>query len=401
MNTKERDMNISELLPNVYYSGVDDRTTYRFEGLWELPFGVTYNSYMVRGDKTALIDTVEIHKLEEYFRNLEKIGAKPDYLVVNHMEPDHSGAIPALLDHCPDLKIVGNAQTVKMIKGFYHVMEDERFLTVKDGDKLDLGQGLVLQFFLTPMVHWPETMVTYMESRKLLFSGDAFGTFGALDGAILDTQIANPCMYFEEMHRYYAAIVAKYGAAVQKALAKLGGLKLSYLCSTHGPVWHELAKDVIEAYDSMSSGKTEPGVVIAYGSMYGNTEMLVDTLARALRSEGVKKIQVFNLTHAAQSRVLAQIWRYKGLVLASPTYNANLFPPVESLLKALEVRNLSDRTVGLIGSYTWAAASLRIMEQRTEALGLNVVARANMCMSPDSNTEEEIYAMAKAIAANL
>ena len=392
-------MRIPEITKDVYYTGVDDLTTHRFEGLWALPWGVSYNSYVVRGERTALIDGVEIKKLEELIRSVDASGANPDYLVVNHMEPDHSGAIPGLIDHYPDLKIVGNAKTVEMIKGFYHIETSDRFIVVKDGDTLDLGCDLVLRFYITPMIHWPETMVTYLESRELLFSGDAFGTFGALNGAVLDEEIADAHTYFAEMYRYYAAIVAKYGCPVQNALSKLSGLKISTICSTHGPVWRALASDVIAAYNRLSSGDTEPGVVIAYGSMYGNTGMLVDVIARRLHEKGVETVQVYNLSTAEKSRVLADIWRYSGLVLASPTYNANIFPPVESLIRALEVRDLKCRNVALAGSYAWAPASLKLMKGRVEAMGLNIVGEVNMRMSPDDESIKQAEAMSDALAA--
>lgn len=390
-------MRIPEITKDVYYTGVDDLTTHRFEGLWALPWGVSYNSYVVKGERTALIDGVEIKKLEELIRSVDAAGTKPEYLVVNHMEPDHSGAIPGLIDHYPDLKIVGNAKTIDMIKGFYHIESSDRFIVVKEGDTLDLGRGLVLRFYLTPMIHWPETMMTYLESRELLFSGDAFGTFGALNGAVLDTDIADAHTYFAEMYRYYAAIVAKYGRPVQNALAKLSGLKISTICSTHGPVWRGLVSEVIAAYGSLSSGRTEPGVVIAYGSMYGNTGMLADVIARRLHEKGVETVQVYNLTTAEKSRVLADIWCYSGLVLAAPTYNANIFPPVESLLRALEIRELKGRNVALVGSYSWAPASLRLMKSRVEAMGLNIVGEVSMRMSPD----DESIAQAEAVADSL
>ena len=394
-------MYLPEITNDVFYAGVDDFTTHRFEGLWALPYGVSYNSYIVHGEKTALIDGVELKKLEELLRAIDTSAVSPAYLIVNHMEPDHSGAIPGLLDHYPELKIVGNAKTVDMIKGFYHVTDDSRYIIVKEGDTLDIGKGLVFKFFLTPMIHWPETMMTYLESREVLFSGDAFGTFGALNGAVLDDDIADTNHYFDEMYRYYACIVAKYGRFVQLALNKLSGLQISKICSTHGPVWGKLAPKVVEAYTSLANSQTNPGVVIAYGSMYGNTGMLVDMIARKLHEHGVETVHVYNLTSAEQSRVLADIWRYNGLVLASPTYNNNIFPPVESLLKALEVRELKNHAVAVAGSYAWSPASMRLMKERFEAMGLPVVASLTMKLSPDNNTEAAVEGLAAELAKSL
>lgn len=394
-------MKTLEIIPQVYYTGVDDHTTYLFEGLWQIPWGVSYNSYVVRGEKTALIDGVELHKVEGLIRQLSDSSFTPDYLVINHMEPDHSGAIPALVDHFPSLKIVGNNLTVGMIKGFYHIDDSDKFIIVKDGDSIDLGGGKVLRFYLAPMLHWPETMVTYLEGDGLLFSGDAFGTFGALDGAIEDTQVDDIAIYFEEMRRYYAAIVAKYGKPVQNALSKLSGLTINRICPTHGPIWHTRVADVIKAYDDMSAGRTEPGVVIAYGSMYGNTGMLAEAVARRLREKGMRNVKVYNLSVSEQSRILADIWRYSGLVLASPTYNGSIFPPVESLIKALEVRELKNRTVGLLGSYAWAPASVKLMTARMEAMGLDVIGSVMMKMSQDNESCTAAEELADKLAAKL
>ncbi|MCM1005835.1 MAG: FprA family A-type flavoprotein [Prevotella sp.] len=391
-------MNIPQITKNVYYTGVDDLTTYRFEGLWALPYGVSYNSYIVHAEKTALIDGVEIKKLEELLRSIDGTDLKPDYLIINHMEPDHSGAIPGLIDHYPELKIVGNAKTVDMIRGFYHIQDDQRFIIVKDGDTLNLGNDCVLKFFLTPMLHWPETMMTYLESNEILFSGDAFGTFGALNGAVVDNDIADVNVYFDEMYRYYAAIVAKYGRFVQTALFKLSALKISYIASTHGPVWHDKAEEAVNAYSRLSSSDTKSGVVIAYGSMYGNTAMLVDTIARRLHEKGVVHVHIYNLSTSEQSRVLADIWKYKGLIIASPTYNNNIYPPVESLLKALEVRELKAHTVGIVGSYAWAPAAMRLIKERVEAINLPVVGTVAMKMSPDEESQTQAIALADVMA---
>ena len=228
-------MNIKQIVAGIYYAGVNDRVTSLFEGLWPIPKGVSYNSYIVAGsEKTALIDTVRIDTVRDFFNNIKGLigDRKIDYLVVNHMEPDHSGSIPEIVRAYPELKIIGNAQTVGMIKGFYHIDDPDRFLTIKDGEEVSLGD-MTLRFYLTPMVHWPETMMTYVPERKTLFSGDAFGCFGALSGAVVDTEMTTD-LYFPEMHRYYANIVGKYGMHVQRALKKLAGVEFDYICSTHG-----------------------------------------------------------------------------------------------------------------------------------------------------------------------
>ena len=287
-------MNITEILPGIHYVGVNDRTTTRFEGLWSLPQGVSYNAYLVADEKVALIDTVEEgfgSRLTENIR--EAIGdRKIDYLVINHMEPDHSSSVRALRMLYPDIRIVGNAKTLQMLQGFYGI--DTGTLEVKEGDSISLGSK-TLSFYMAPMVHWPETMVTWCAEAGTLFSGDAFGTFGAIDGGITDSQV-DPSRYWDEMRRYYACIVGKYGGPVQKALAKVRGLNPTTICSAHGPVWQREIPQVIDVYDRLSRYEGEPGVVIAYGSMYGNTEQMAETVARGLAAAGVRPIVVYNLS---------------------------------------------------------------------------------------------------------
>ena len=352
-------MAITEIAPGIHYVGVNDRTTTRFEGLWSLPQGVSYNAYLVTGEKVALIDTVEEafgSRLEANIR--EVIGdRKLDYLVINHMEPDHSSSITALRRLYPDLQIVSNAKALQMVEGFYGIAGPT--LEVKEGDTLDLG-GRHLTFHLIPMVHWPETMVTWCAGEQTLFTGDALGCFGALDGGITDSEI-DPERYWDEMRRYYACIVGKYGAPVQKALQKLAALPVRTACPTHGPVWQQQLGRVIDLYDRMSRYEGEPGVVIAYASMYGNTEQLAERLAREIAAEGVRDIRVYNLSYADPSVVLRDVFRFNTLLVGGPTYNAGLFPPVAELLDKLAARCIPQRRFGWFGSFTWAGASVRLL----------------------------------------
>ena len=359
-------MAITEILPGIHYVGVNDRTTTRFEGLWSLPSGVSYNSYLVIGEKIALIDTVEEAFGSRLFENIrEVIGErKIDYLVVNHMEPDHSSSIAALRLRYPDLRIVGNAKTLQMIGGYYGIGTGT--VEVGEGSTLDLG-GKVLSFHLIPMVHWPETMVTWYADEGVVFSGDAFGTFGALDGGITDSQV-EPERYWDEMRRYYACIVGKYGVPVQKALQKVVGLPIRTICPTHGPVWQREIPRVVDMYDRLSRYEGEPGAVVAYGSMYGNTEQMAERIARELAEAGVRRIRVHNLSYADPSVVLRDVFRYDTLVVGSPTYNAELFPPVEQLLRRLEARCIPQRNFAFFGSFTWAAAAVRRMKEFSERM---------------------------------
>ena len=359
-------MAITAFLPGIRYVGVNDRTTHLFEGLWSLPQGVSYNAYLVIGEKIALIDTVEEAFGSRLFQHIrEEIGDRRiDYLVVNHMEPDHSSSIAALRQLYPDITIVGNAKTLQMIAGYYGICDGT--LEVKEGDTLDLG-GKTLTFQLVPMVHWPETMVTWCAEEQTLFSGDAFGTFGALDGGITDSQV-DVDRYWNEMRRYYACIVGKYGAPVQKALQKVRALPVATICPTHGPVWQRHIAEVIDLYDRMSRYEGEKGVVVAYASMYGNTEQTAERIARSLVEEGVEKLVVYNLSVADPSVVLRDVFRYDTLVVGSPTYNGELFPPVEQLLRRIETRCIPHRNFACFGSFTWAGAAVRRMKEFSERM---------------------------------
>ncbi|ERI81972.1 metallo-beta-lactamase domain protein [Bacteroides pyogenes F0041] len=354
----------STIKGNVHYVGVNDRTKHLFEGMWPLPYGVSYNSYLIDDEKIALIDTVDICYFEVYLRKIKQvIGERPiDYLIINHMEPDHSGSIRLIKQHYPDIVIVGNKQTFGMVEGFYGVTGEQHL--VGDGDSLDLGKHK-LRFYMTPMVHWPETMMTFDETEHILFSGDAFGCFGTIDGGFLDTRM-NIDKYWREMERYYSNIVGKYGCPVQKALAKLKDLPISTICSTHGPVWTENIAKVVGVYDRLSRYEAEEGVVIAYGSMYGNTEQMAEAIASELSAQGIRNIVMHNVSKSDPSYIIADVFRYKGLIIGSPTYSNQIYPEIESLLSKLLVRELKGRYLAYFGSFTWAGAAVRRMADFAE-----------------------------------
>lgn len=354
----------STIKGNVHYVGVNDRTKHLFEGMWPLPYGVSYNSYLIDDEKIALIDTVDICYFEVYLRKIKQvIGERPiDYLIINHMEPDHSGSIRLIKQHYPDIVIVGNKQTFGMVEGFYGVTGEQHL--VGDGDSLDLGKHKV-RFYMTPMVHWPETMMTFDETEHILFSGDAFGCFGTIDGGFLDTRM-NIDKYWREMERYYSNIVGKYGCPVQKALAKLKDLPISTICSTHGPVWTENIAKVVGVYDRLSRYEAEEGVVIAYGSMYGNTEQMAEAIASELSAQGIRNIVMHNVSKSDPSYIIADVFRYKGLIIGSPTYSNQIYPEIESLLSKLLVRELKGRYLAYFGSFTWAGAAVRRMADFAE-----------------------------------
>ncbi|MGI6572165.1 MAG: FprA family A-type flavoprotein [Fermentimonas sp.] len=363
-----------QVTSDIYYVGVNDRVKIYFENLWPLPQGVSYNAYIIEDEKTVLVDTVDSSYANEFARRIQsELGDKPiDYLVVNHMEPDHSGAIEWLVTRYPSIQIVGNKRTIEMLSGFYGIKDN--VLVVEDQEELSIGENR-LKFFLTPMVHWPETMMTYVPEKKVLFTGDAFGTFGTLDGGVLDTQLI-PERYRDEMIRYYANIVGKYGSAVQKALQKVSGIAIEAICPTHGPVWtipENIAK-VVTMYDRLSRYDAEEGLVIAYGSMYGNTERLAEVIAEAAAANGVKEIVMHNVSKSHQSDILRDVFKYKGLIIGSPTYNGNLYPLVESLVSALEDRLLKNRFFGCFGSFCWSDATARHFDAFVQGMPFEVVA---------------------------
>lgn len=391
-----------EIKENLFYVGVNDRTKHLFENLWPLPKGVSYNSYIINDDKIALIDTVDICYSDVFFNKIRSVlGDKPiDYLIVNHMEPDHSGSIELLKTRYPDIQIVGNSRTADMLKGFYGITDN--ILIIEDKNELNLGKN-TLQFYLTPMVHWPETMMTYVKESKTLFSADAFGTFGTLDGGITDTQL-NPDWYWNEMVRYYSNIVGKFGSPVQAALKKLSGLGIETICSTHGPVWTQpdtIAK-VISLYDRLSKYESENGLVIAYGSMYGNTEQLAEIIAAAAAENGAKNIVMHNVSKSHESEILRDIFKYRGLIIGSPTYNNKPYPGVESLLSALQNRNVKNRFFGYFSGHTWADGAKRDLKAFADGMEFEMVCESvEMKQSLNSTVTENAYALGKAMAEKL
>lgn len=394
-------MNIREITNDIFYVGINDRTTDRFEGLWPLPYGVSYNSYLVNGaEKTALIDTVEIGGVRDFMREIQaQTGGKAiDYLVINHMEPDHSGSIPVIMSSFPDLKLIGNRQTIGMVKGYYHI-DDDRLIEVADGDVVDLG-GVTLKFITTPMVHWPETMMTFVEEREVIFSGDAFGCFGALNGGVVDTEMETD-WYWDEMYRYYSNIVGKYGRFVQKAMEKTAGLKVSFICSTHGPVWNRNIDKVTDIYDRLSRYESEPGVCIIYGSMYGNTAEVAEEIGRQLARRGVKNIKIHNASKDNMSYMISDAFRYEGLIVGAPTYSMHIFPPVEQFMIAMETREVKNKVLATFGSFTWASTSAKQLGEYAAKMKAEPVDSIEMKQSVNETTMAEIERLAENVYAAL
>ncbi|MFT3738861.1 MAG: FprA family A-type flavoprotein [Breznakibacter sp.] len=359
------------LAENIYFVGVNDRRTALFENMWPLHRGVSYNSYLIVDEKITLIDTVEAGQIDKWLARVRAvIGNNPiDYLVVNHMEPDHSGAIQLLRELYPQMVIIGNKKTIPMIDGFYGVKDSMK--EVAEGESVSLGKHK-LTFYTVPMVHWPESMVCFEETTQILFSSDSFGSFGALEGGIFDDEI-DLDYYSDEMRRYYSNIVGKYGNPVQKALQKLGGLNLKMIAPSHGPIFKQHISKVIALYDQWSRYEGTRGVVVAFASMYGNTEEMAEAVARSLAENGIKEIRVYDVSKTHPSYIISDIFKYKGLILGSPTYSNELHPNMEALAMKLHHMGVSNHLYGVFGSFTWAGASVKKLLEIGESLKWELV----------------------------
>lgn len=391
---------LKEIAEKVYYVGVNDRQKALFENMWPIPHGVSYNSFLMVDDKTVLVDTVDVCYSDVFLKKIADVleGRPLDYLIVNHMEPDHAGSIRLLRQQYPEVKIIGNKKTFDMLEGFHGISEGLH--EVKEGDTLDTGRHK-LTFYMAPMVHWPEVMVTYDATDKILFSADAFGTYGTLDGGVIDSDL-NLDHFWEEMVRYYANIVGKYGNPVQKALQKLSKLEIKTICSTHGPVWQEHIARAMDIYDRMSRYEAEDGVVIIYGSMYGNTEQMAEAIASSLSANGVKNIVLHNVSKSSPAYMLKDVFKYKGLIVGSPTYCNQLFPEVSSMLDKIEMREVKNRYFGYFGSFSWAGAAVKKLaafgeKMKWETVGEPIEQKQGL----SADKYEECLALGEAMAAKL
>ncbi len=347
---------------DLYWIGGNDRRLALFEGVYQIPRGVSYNSYLLMDEKTVLLDTVDKAVKGVFFENIEKVldGRKLDYLVVHHMEPDHSEAIWEVVMRYPEVKIVCNAKIAQMMKQFFSFDVDARVVLVKEGDTFHTGKHNLV-FVSAPMVHWPEVMVSYDTTDKILFSADAFGTFGALNGALFADEVDFPRDYLDEARRYYTNIVGKYGVQVQALLKKAATLDIQMICPLHGFVWRKDIGWYLDKYMHWSSyTPEEQGVVIAYASIYGNTANAADLLACRLRERGVRT-EVFDVSVTPASEIIAAAFKYSHLVFAAPTYNSGVFVTMEALLMDLAEHNIQNRTVAFMENGTWAATSARQM----------------------------------------
>ena len=397
--------NVRKVTEDIVWVGASDRRLALFENIFPIPRGVSYNSYVLLDEKTVLLDTVDASVAGQFFENLEHVldGRKLDYLIVNHMEPDHCAMIGDLVRRYPEVQVVGNTKTFGMIKQFFGTDFAERAVTVKEGDTLATGAH-TLHFVMAPMVHWPEVMVTYDEKDKVLFAADGFGTFGALNGNIFADEVDFDRDWLDDARRYYTNIVGKYGASVQALLKKASGLEIAVICPLHGPIWRENLGYILEKYQKWSTYEAEDqAVVILYATMYGNTASAAAALAGRLAAKGVKKIAVYDVSNTHVSELISEIFRASHVVFAAPTYNGGIYPVMENLLADMKALAVQNKTVALMENGTWAPMTAKQMREKLAELKnvtiLDTQITIKSAMAPEQ--EGQLEALADAIVASM
>ena len=387
---------------DLYWVGGSDRRLELFENIFPLTKGVSYNSYLLLDEKTVLFDSADYSIGRQFLENVKSVlnGRTLDYLVVNHMEPDHCAMIDELVLRYPDMKLIGNAKTFPMISQFFDFDLDGRTVIVKEGDTFSSGKH-TLHFVMAPMVHWPEAMMTYDETDKVLFSADAFGTFGALNGNIFNDELDFDREWLDEARRYYTNIVGKYGMQVQNVLKKASGLDISVICPLHGPIWRTDLDYIIGKYDIWSKYEPEEkGVMIAYASMYGNTENMAEIFAATLAEAGVKNIRMHNISKTHVSELISDSFKYSHIVLAAPTYNNGIYPLMDNYLEDMKALALQNRTVAVLGNGTWAPQSTKLITAKVgEMKNMRLLDGAVTIKSAVKDSQiEEITSLAGQIA---
>ena len=355
---------------DLYWVGGNDRQIELFENIFPLAKGVSYNSYLLLDEQTVLFDTADYAIGKQFIENVMSVlnGRNLDYIVVNHMEPDHCSLIGELLLHYPDVKIIGNAKTFPMIEQFFSFDLTGKTLTVKEGDTFCSGKH-TFRFIMSPMVHWPEAMMTYDEKDKVLFSADAFGTFNALNGNLFNDELDFNREWLDEARRYYTNIVGKYGPQVQNVLKKASSLDIQMICPLHGPVWRSNLNFIIEKYNLWSRYEPEEkGVMIAYASMYGNTENMAEILAVMLAEAGVKNIHMHNISKTHVSELISDSFKYSHIVLTSPTYNNGIYPLMDNYLEDMKALSLQNRTIAVLGNGSWAPQATKLISAKIKEM---------------------------------
>lgn len=392
---------VKKVTQDMYWVGASDRRLALFENVFPIPRGVSYNSYVVLDEKTVLLDTVDKSVSSQFFENLAHVldGRPLDYLIVNHMEPDHCGTMDELILRYPDVKIVANAKTVTMIRQFFDFDIDSRVIVVKEGDTLSAGKH-TFTFVMAPMVHWPEAMVTYDVTDKTLYSADAFGTFGAINGNLFADEVEFETEWLPDARRYFTNIVGKYGTQVQALLKKAATIEIETICPLHGPVWRKNISWFIDKYQKWSTYTPEDkAVMIAYASVYGNTENAANILAAKLADGGIKNIAMYDVSVTHPSEIVSEAFRCSHLVFASTTYNAGIFCNMETALLDIKAHNLQNRTVGVLQNGTWAATAGDLMKKIFASMkNMNVLeAEVNLKSSVKDAQLLEIDTLAAAI----
>ena len=396
---------VKKITDDLFWVGGSDRRLALFENAYPIPRGVSYNSYVMMDEKTVLFDTVDRAIAEQFFENLEHVlgGRSLDYVVVNHMEPDHCSTLGEIVRRYPEVKVVCNAKTVPIIKQFYNFDIDSRAVIVKENDTFSSGKH-TFAFVMAPMVHWPEVMVTYDTTDKILFSADAFGTFGAMNGNLFADEVNFERDWLDDARRYYTNIVGKYGPMVQTLLKKAAALDIQMICPLHGPVWRENIGWYVEKYQTWSSYAPEDqAVMITYGSIYGNTENAAQILACRLADLGVKNIRMYDVSVTHPSVIISEAFRCSHLVFASATYNGGIFSNMEHLLMDLKAHNLQNRTVALIENGSWGVMSGKLMGELIGGMKNMTVLEQKVTLksSLKESQMEELNQLAEAIAESL
>lgn len=394
-----------KITSDLYWVGGSDRRLELFENIFPLSKGVSYNSYLLTDEKTVLFDTADHAIGHQFLENIKAVlnGRALDYLVVNHMEPDHCAMIEELILRYPNMQIIGNAKTFPLISQFFDFDLDGKAITVKEGDTFSSGAH-TLHFIMAPMIHWPETMMTYDETDKVLFSADAFGTFGALNGNIFNDEVDFDREWLDETRRYYTNIVGKYGIQVQNVLKKTAELDIRVICPLHGPIWRTNLDYIIEKYDTWSRYEPEEaGVMIAYASMYGNTENMAEIFAAILAEAGVKNIRMHNISKTHVSELISDSFKYSHIILAAPTYNNGIYPLMHSYLEDMKALSLQNRTIAVLGNGTWAPQSSKLISAKIgEMKNMRLLDLAITIKSSVKDSHmEEIQSLARQIAAEV
>lgn len=393
--------NYRKIADDVYYIGASDRRISIFEGVYPVPYGMSYNSYFVDGDETLVLDTVDKAVSCVFFENIEKLlgGRTLDYLIVSHMEPDHSASLGLLTEKYPNVKIVCSAKAKALIEQFCKEVNPDNIKTVAEGEELKIGSH-TYSFVMAPMVHWPEVMLSYDKTAKILYTADAFGTFGALSGNIFDDEVGFIDNKVPEARRYYTNIVGKYGVQVKALLKKAENLDIKMMCPLHGYIFKSEIAEIIDLYDKWATYTPEQsGVLIAYASIYGNTANAVDILSTALSEKGIKT-EVYDISVTHFSEIIAKAFEYSHIVLAAPTYNGSIFTNMETLLSEIKSHNISNRTFALIENGSWGPLSGKIMKETVSTLkNVNIIEPVvTVKSSVKTNTLDQLNALADSVA---